>query len=156
MGGGYMKNSVSPSPDRRTNSLQMIQQLVDERTQMLSLYSELAAKHPFVDAESVSDILEQFCQALIDYTADAHFRLYRFIDEKKERRRAVLEVADRVYPKIVTSTQSILDFNDKYDLEDYSEQLFALENDLSRLGESLADRIELEDKVIDILSAGKK
>ena len=151
-----MKNTTSPFSDRRANSQLMIQQLVNERTQMLSLYSKLASKHPFIDSESISDLLEQFCQALIDYTADAHFRLYRFIDEKRERRRAVIDVADKVYPKIVSSTQSILDFNDKYDLEDYSEQLFALGDDLSRLGESLADRIELEDQVIDILSSGDR
>ena len=152
-----MKNTTtSPLPDRRANSHSMLQQLVNERTQMLSLYSELAAKHPFIDSTSISDLLEQFCQALIDYTADAHFRLYRYIDEKRERRRAVIDVADRVYPKIVNSTQSILDFNDKYDLEDYSEQLFALGDDLSRLGECLADRIELEDQVIDLLRTGDR
>jgi len=123
---------------------------------MLSLYSKLADKHPFVDPDSISDLLEQFCQALIDYTADAHFRLYRFIDEKKERRRAIIDVADDVYPRIVKSTKSILDFNDKYDLEDYSDQLFALGDDLSRLGESLAHRIELEDKVIDVLRSGDR
>jgi len=151
-----MKNISNPLPDRRVNSQLMVQQLVRERTQMLSLYSELASKHPFVDSDTISDLLEQFCQALIDYAADAHFRLYRFIDEKRERRRAVIDVADEVYPKIVNSTQSILDFNDKYDLEDYSEQLFALGDDLSRLGESLADRIELEDRVIDIMAAGDR
>jgi regulator of sigma D len=152
-----MKNTTTnPLPDRRANSHMMLQQLVNERTQMLSLYSELAAKHPFIDSPSISDLLEQFCQALIDYTADAHFRLYRYIDEKRERRRAVIDVADRVYPKIVNSTQSILDFNDKYDLEDYSEQLFALGDDLSRLGECLADRIELEDQVIDLLRSGDR
>jgi regulator of sigma D len=151
-----MTNLTSPLTDRRVNSQLMVQQLVRERTQMLSLYSELASQHPFVDSEAVTELLEQFCQALIDYAADAHFRLYRFIDEKRERRRAVIEVADEVYPKIVTSTQSILDFNDKYDLEDYSEQIFALGDDLSRLGESLADRIELEDRVIDILGSSNR
>lgn len=151
-----MKNTTSPLPDRRVNSHVMIEQLVNERTQMLSLYSELAAKRPFIDSTSISDLLEQFCQALIDYTADAHFRLYRYIDEKRERRRGVIDLADKVYPKIVISTQSILDFNDKYDLEDYSEQLFTLGDDLSHLGECLADRIELEDQVIDILSSGDR
>lgn len=78
-----MKNTTSPFVDRRASSQQMIQQLVNERTQMLTLYGKLAAKQPFDELDSVSDLLEQFCQALIDYTADAHFRLYRFIDEKK-------------------------------------------------------------------------
>jgi len=147
-----------PNPDdviqeRRAGSHRMIEQLVNERTQMLSLYSDLAAQHPFNDSDSVSDLLEQFCQALIDYTADAHFRLYRFIDERKERRRAVIEVADTLYPRIMETTESILQFNDKYDREQRTAlALKALERDLSHLGEKLADRIDLEDRVIEVLS----
>ncbi len=137
--------------ERRLASMHLIQELVDVRTEMLSLYSELAAQHPFDDSETTIDLLEQFCQALIDYTADAHFRLYRYIDERKERRRAILAVADRVYPGIVTTTQAILDFNDKYDFTDKSPCLDELERDLSRLGECLADRIELEDQVIQVM-----
>lgn len=143
-----------PSQDRRANSHGMINELVSVRTQMLTLYSELAAQHPFDDDdESVSELLEQFCQSLIDYTADSHFRLYRFIDERKERRRAVIEIADQVYPRIVSTTQTILDFNDKYDITEHGNLLAALEGDLSMLGENLADRIELEDKVIKVMCA---
>lgn len=132
----------------------MIQELVGVRDHMLSLYSELAAQHPFTDEDSVTELLEQFCQQLIDYTADTHFRLYRYVDEKRERRRAVLEVADKIYPTILTTTDSILDFNDKYDFENNREgiRLDSLEHDLSRLGEHLADRIELEDQLIQVLS----
>ncbi len=137
--------------ERRAASFSMIQELVNVRTEMLSLYSELATHQPFEASEPMLDLLEQFCQSLIDYTADAHFRLYRFIDERRERRRAVLEVADRVYPGIVTTTQTILDFNDKYDFTEEPPELSTLEEDLSRLGECLADRIELEDQVIRVM-----
>jgi regulator of sigma D len=151
-----------PSPDdviqdRRAGSHRMIEQLVQERTQMLSLYSDLAAQHPFNDSDSVTDLLEQFCQALIDYTADAHFRLYRYLDEKKERRRSVVELADSIYPGIMATTETILEFNDKYDSESRAAiPLKALERDLSQLGEKLADRIDLEDRVIEVLSRGAR
>jgi len=137
--------------ERRVASFNLIQELVDVRAQMLSLYSELAAQQPFDDTETVTELLEQFCQALIDYTADAHFRLYRYIDEKKERRQAVVTMADRVYPGIVATTQAILDFNDKYDPQDKALPIDTLERDLSQLGEYLADRIELEDQVIQVM-----
>ena len=137
--------------ERRTASIHLIQELVNNRTEMLALYSELAAQHPYENDPETLDLLEQFCQALIDYTAEAHFRLYRYIDEGRERRRAVLRVADRVYPSIVTTTQAILDFNDKYDFGDRTPDLSELERDLSELGERLADRIELEDQVIRVL-----
>lgn len=143
--------------ERRTASHTMIRELVGVRDHVLALYGDLASKHPFNDTRKVSRMLEDFCQSLIDYTADTHFRLYRFIDEKRERRKAVIEVADRVYPEILDTTDEILNFNDKYDFTRGREtlDLTNLEPDLSRLGERLADRIELEDQIIAVLSREK-
>lgn len=155
--GKHMSNSDNTVQERRQSSHHMIQELVGVRDHMLSLYSDLAAQHPFKDEESVTELLEQFCQLLIDYTADTHFRLYRYVDEKRERRRAVLELADKIYPTILSTTDSILDFNDKYDFEHKREaiSLETLEQDLSQLGEFLADRIDLEDQLIQVLSMSR-
>jgi regulator of sigma D len=152
-----MANTENAVPERRRNSHHLIQELVSVRDHMLALYSDLAAQHPFKDEESVTGLLEQFCQLLIDYTADAHFRLYRYVDDKIERRRAVLDLADKIYPTILSTTDSILDFNDKYDFQSNREaiSLETLEQDLSQLGESIADRIELEDQLIQVLSMGR-
>ena len=61
-------------------------------------------------------------------------------------------MADKVYPKIVRTTDMILRFNDKYEAVDLmngnSEILTLLDSDLSQLGETLAERIHLEDQVI--------
>lgn len=153
---------MSGTPDvvkeRRTASQTMVKELIGVRDHVLALYGELASKQPFADADPVTGLLEDFCQSLIDYTADTHFRLYRYIDEKRERRRPVIEIADKVYPGILDSTDAILDFNDKYDFTRGREKvdLSSLESDLSRLGERIADRIELEDKVIAALSRDKE
>lgn len=140
--------------DRRAGSRKMIQELLGVRDRLLALYRDLAAQQPFSAKASV-DLLEQFCEALIDYTADAHFRLYRYVDEKRERRRSVLEVAERVYAGVLATTDEILQFNDKYDFSRgrKSLNLEALDKDLSRLGERLADRIELEDQIIGVLAS---
>lgn len=136
--------------ERRTESHNLINELVHTRNEMLSLFSQLIEHRPFkgVDGE-LPDLVETFCQALIDYTADAHFRLYRYIDEKSERRRNVLRVANQVYPRIMDTTQIILDFNDKYETADNEDDLTTLSLDLSQLAEQLAERIELEDRIID-------
>jgi regulator of sigma D len=137
--------------DRRTGSQQMVAELLKVRERMLALYGELARQQPFGhDRERILDLLEQFCQTLIDYTADAHFRLYRHVDERRERRRAVAEVAERVYGEILATTDTILLFNDRYDFSRGRKALDItnLEQDLSQLGERLADRIELEDQII--------
>lgn len=151
--GYFMTTSNAPVVERRTSSHQMIKKFVDERTRMLSLYSDLAAMHPYKDAESVNEILASFCEALIDYTADAHFRLYRYIDDQRERRGNVLSIASQSYPVILDTTQDILDFNDKYDSTGQEARVDVLEKDLSILGERLADRIAIEDRVIEALVA---
>ena len=146
-----MVNTKQEIVERRSESHRAIEQLVGHRTQMLTLYSEMAAHRPFKPSPFLTDLLQRFCQTLIDYTADAHFRLYRFFDANQERRMSVAKLAEHVYPHIEDSTQKILDFNDKYDTPDNCKDLTQLEQELSELGEKLADRIELEDKLVDVL-----
>ena len=142
--------------DRRVRSASQINKIVDARNEMLSLFGELIAKRPFVTESTVPTLLQQFCQALVDYTAHAHFQLYRHFAEKRERRVSVSKVADQIYPEVLIITQAILDFNEKYDCEDHCEGLSSLDQDLSALGEKLADRIELEDRLIAVFASGRR
>jgi regulator of sigma D len=142
--------------ERRVRSANQVNKIIDARTEMLALYSQLAAKRPFVKDLTVPTMLQQFCQALVDYTAHAHFQLYRHFAENRERRVSVSTVADQIYPRILTITQAILDFNEKYDCEDHCENLSDLDKDLSALGEKLADRIELEDRLIAVFTRGRR
>ncbi|MFZ0468501.1 MAG: Rsd/AlgQ family anti-sigma factor [Thiogranum sp.] len=147
-----MTSENAATNDRRGRSREKLANLVKTRSETLSLYSELANHRPFEADEVTSEALQEFCQALIDYAASAHFQLYRFISDRLERRTQVLELADRIYPKIVQTTDNILRFNDKYEEVDLTngdrEILALLDSDLSRLGETLAERIQLEDQVI--------
>ncbi|WP_455235178.1 Rsd/AlgQ family anti-sigma factor [Thiogranum longum] len=147
-----MASDFNAGSDRRGRSREKLATLVKTRTETLSLYTELANQRPFEADEITRDALQEFCQALIDYAASAHFQLYRFISDKLERRVPVLEVADKIYPRIVQTTDLILRFNDKYEDVDIvngdAEVLTLLDSDLSMLGETLAERIQLEDQVI--------
>ncbi len=134
--------------DRRVDSRTKVQNLVQTRTETLALLTDLAGKQPFTADPLMEDMLKRFCQALIDYTASAHFQLYSYLADNRERRRSVLEIADQTYPKIVESTDVILRFNDKYDSASIENCTEYLASDLSRLGECLADRILLEDRII--------
>ena len=96
----------------------------------------------------MENALRKFCEALIDYTASAHFQLYRYLADNKERRTSVLSIADHVYPKIVETTDTILRFNDKYEAMSLDNSIEFLAIDLSNLGECIADRIQYEDQVI--------
>lgn len=154
-----MTSEHAATNDRRGRSREKLANLVKTRSETLSLYSELANHRPFEADDVTSEALQEFCQALIDYAASAHFQLYRFISDRLERRTQVLELADRIYPKIVQTTDSILRFNDKYEEVDLTngdrEILALLDSDLSRLGETLAERIQLEDQVIGAMTGQK-
>jgi regulator of sigma D len=137
--------------ERRAQSHQDIDRLVESRNETLALLSDLASRRPFKPEHDTQVLLQNFCESLIDYTASAHFQLYQHIDEDKERRAPVRKMAGEVYPRIMEITQTILDFNDKYDCEDHCDDLSDLAEDLSELGEVLADRIELEDRIIQVM-----
>ena len=151
-----MLNAAETANERRTQSHNLIGDLVSTRTEMLALYSKLASKKPFTEEGAVTDLLQEFCQIMVDYTASAHFRLYRFLDERIERRRGVLRIAEVIYPRVIETTQAIVDFNDRYDGSNTQFDPGSLEQDLSWLGERLAERIELEDQLIEVLTAPRR
>jgi len=143
---------MSLTNEARAESRQKMDSLLGARKETLSLYSELAGLRPFKEDDSVSVVLQEFCETLMDYTASAHFQLYRFIEDGSERRESVRTVAEEIYPNISNTTEQFLDFNDKYEAEQKGKNLSSLDKDLSSLGEILADRILYEDQVISAFS----
>lgn len=143
-----MGSQLSEGADRRQKSHEKLDALVTARNETLALLAELADRQPFIPEPAMENALRKFCEALIDYTASAHFQLYRYLADNKERRASVLSIADEVYPKIVETTDTILRFNDKYEAMSLDNSIEFLAVDLSNLGECIADRIQYEDQVI--------
>ncbi|MHB8347798.1 MAG: Rsd/AlgQ family anti-sigma factor [Acidiferrobacterales bacterium] len=143
-----------PSPDqksaeRRNRSLELTQKLITERTEMLVLFCRLAGIESYApENRPVKQLLEEFCQILVDYISAGHFALYERIVEGNERRRGVAGLAEQLYPGIARTTDAALHFNDIYDRDDHREMLEHLPQELSQLGEQIAVRIELEDQLI--------
>lgn len=150
-----MEKVMNAVNQRVAESRQNMDSLLGARKETLSLYSELAGLRPFKEEEGVIVVLQEFCESLMDYTASAHFQLYRFLEDGSERRTNVREVAEKIYPDISGTTEQFLDFNDKYEAEQKGQHLSTLDNDLSSLGEILADRILYEDQVITAFSVKK-
>lgn len=149
-------NTMNTATEARTDSRQKMDSLLGARKETLSLYSELAALRPFQEEEDVTVVLQEFCETLMDYTASAHFQLYRFLEDGTERRINIRNVAEKVYPNISMTTEQFLDFNDKYEAETKGQHFSSLDHDLSSLGEILADRILYEDQVITAFTAPRK
>jgi regulator of sigma D len=140
---------ISAEENRRTRQSHTIENLLQERQQVLVSMCELAELEANeVPPDTVMHNLRHFNQRLVDYTALGHFEIYERIIDGKERRGNIKLVADRVYPLISGTTQLFVDFNDKYEGVDEPESLTHLYSDLSSIGEAMAERIESEDKLL--------
>jgi regulator of sigma D len=136
--------------ERRHQTSQMVRELLDERRQVWTLFCEIGAMQPFGGQQKLAleTKLQEFCQLLIDYISLGHFGIYQRIIDGSERRCKVLEVAERIYPCIAEATDAAVEFNDKYERLPGRSLVAQLGEDLSRLGEALARRNELEDQLI--------
>jgi regulator of sigma D len=141
--------------ERRTGSQSIVEQLENERAEVLVNFCRVAGIEPYETSDQHAkpeEYLRDFCQLMVDYLAAGHFGLYqRFIDGQ-ERRRDICKLAEELYPQIDKTTQFALDFNDKYEHE--TEDAFNEEfsEDLSKLGQTLATRIELEDRLLQAMN----
>jgi len=146
-----------PESERRARTKKEIKQLITERNNVLSQYYSLAShadeRTDDENTEDVIEMLQEFCQILVDYMATGHFEIYRRIEDGDERRTDMLKLYDEIFPHITNTTQVAIDFNDLYDASrDFNkETLKDLPAQLSTLGVNLATRIDLEDKFINTL-----
>ena len=137
--------------DRRVQTNKMIQDLLEERKQVWSLYCSVAGLEPFSVERPIAKSLQDFCQILVDYISLGHFGIYQRIVDGKERRAKVISMAEDIYSQIAEITDSAVSFNDKYEKLKGQDITKTLSEDLSDLGEKLAVRIELEDKLIETM-----
>lgn len=137
--------------ERRTRSRNIVEHLEAERADVLINFCRVAGIEPYKPSNphaNQEECLRDFCQLMVDYLAAGHFGLYqRFIDGQ-ERRKDICELAEELYPQIAKTTQFALDFNDKYEHETEGAFNEEFAEDLSKLGQALATRIELEDRLL--------
>lgn len=128
----------------------LIGKLLAARQESLVLYHRLAALKPFKPTGPVQHLLQRFRQTLVDYLALGPFEVYQALEEQPidSPYRRARELARRLYARIARTTQAALAFHDRYDGELSDPALADLGEELSRLGEHLATRIELEDRIV--------
>jgi len=143
-----MNPEVQEQSDRRSGTRSLIDKMLSERQKMLVLFERCAGVEPYADERPDDELLQKFSQILVDYIASGHFGLYERISEGKERRRGIVKLAQELYPRIADTTQVVVEFNDVYERsngEDINGKMMKM---LSKLGEELAVRIDLEDQLI--------
>lgn len=136
--------------ERRTRSRSIAEQLKAERAEVLINFCRVAGIEAYETPgrqASQEECLRDFCQIMVDYLAAGHFGLYQRIIDGQERRQHICTLAEELYPQIAKTTQLALDFNDKYEHEGEESFNEEFSEDLSTLGQALATRIELEDRL---------
>jgi|TARA_B100000989_G_scaffold241821_2_gene188724 regulator of sigma D len=145
---GKMSNEKVVQLKERSQTSGLIDELLEERKQVWSLYCSVSGIDEYQGQKTIEELLQEFCQLTIDYISLGHFGVYQRILEGNERRKSVLTAAERIYPNISAATEAVLDFSEKYQKTTPAMILNELANDLSSVGEHLANRIELEDELI--------
>ena len=131
---------------------QLVAALHEERSAVWQLYCRMAAmKTALTQASKVRPLLARFSQAMIDYVSLGHFGIYEHVLLAQPLQSAKLQLAEQLYPAFSATTAQALRFNDTYDKSRYQLKTDRLADDLSLLGEKLAARMELEDRLCSML-----
>ena len=133
------------------NVTEILDRWLIERRELLVKYGELGEIKTFDGANLGHGVkLQGFCQLLVDYVSTGHFEIFEQLagEGKAFSNRDGLKEGADLMEKIQPSTELILDFNDKYLATD---DLEVLSQDLSSIGEALAQRFESEDTMIAVL-----
>jgi len=142
-----MKKNINRNGDRWRAVDVLLQRWLGDRQQLLGLLCELSgrARGGLRRAET-RQMLDRFCEVLVDYVSAGHFEIYGALLEEGERlgARRCREAA-RLYASIVPTTVAALDFNEHYFGGGAGRPLM---EELSRLGQLLAERFDQEDALI--------
>jgi regulator of sigma D len=85
----------------------------------------------------------------VDYVSAGHFEIYyQLLEEAEAYHDGSIEKAQALLPRITETTQIILDFNDRYNDVKAIFDAGLLAKHLSALGETMAARFDLEDRLV--------
>lgn len=148
-----MLDNVQNARERWGGVSDLIDRWLRERQDLIVKFCEISGTTDFSDVDGIHTRFVRFCEVLVDYVSAGHFEIYeQLIQEAKEFDDGGLDLMARVYPKIETTTEVALSFNDRLLADSLDEgQLKALMEPLSHLGEQLETRFSLEDFLIEHL-----
>lgn len=134
----------------------MISKWLQERQECIVTLHHLCSYRPFTPAKTacILPILNEFCELLMDYVSRGHFEMYeklQTIIEQQDERTDGMPL--NWLTALLSTTSTCLDFNDKYELTTHYGEL---ESDLSNLALQIAQRLDIEDKMIAIYGAARQ
>jgi len=130
----------------------LVERWLNERQDLILLYVAIDGLRQFTPKGTPIGVkVQAFCQVLMDYVSAGHFEVYdRLITATKESDLRTNKTLLKLLSGIQKSTDMAVTFNEIYDSNEHcEEELLSLPEDLSSLGELLAERFDLEDQLLD-------
>lgn len=151
-----MLTRLEQAQERWGGSHKVIDTWLEERQELLVHYCRQAGLPPFIkehkDTLPTQEEIMTFCQVLVDYVSTGHFEIYeQVIKECSDNGCDSRTLTQELYPSVNVSTDAALQFNDRYaeNMDDEKAKTFG--EDLSNLGQLLAERFSHEDKLLQVL-----
>jgi len=147
-----MLNQLDKAKSKWGGYHSLIDRWLEERQLLLVNFCGLFKTNDGSNQQTLPDYpsITKFCQQLLDYISLGHFEVYEsLVADSDAEGDASLKLARTLYPEIQKTTEFALAFNDKYTNMNNIDEYTILADDLSKMGEVLATRIELEDQLID-------
>ncbi len=136
-------------PDKSSPDLKdVIQSVLASRNKTLSIYQEVMTYKPFKSSSLLREVLEDLCEQLVDYSGNIHFNFLNTQLKNPLLEDTALAVLKESSPFLIDNTQKILDFQDAYNSDLDEVKMANLTAELNKLGEVIAKRVLLEDKLI--------
>ncbi|WP_159657693.1 sigma D regulator [Vibrio atypicus] len=153
-----MLNKFKQTQEQWGGSSEVIDHWLETRQELIVEYCKLAALQPSSTKSSLSSLptseeLQNFCQHVVDYISEGHFKIYDMVMDKW--RSTGFEATDDInhtYARIVLTTEPLLNFTDKYAAVSEEDTLDSFDSDLSLIGEIIEVRFEVEDELIQLIA----
>ncbi|CAH0527293.1 Regulator of sigma D [Vibrio hippocampi] len=153
-----MLNKFKQVQEQWGGSSEVIDHWLETRQALIVEYCKLASLQPSSSQGNVAELpspkdLKSFSGHLVDYISEGHFKIYDMVMDKWQATGfKTNEDIDATYAKIVMTTEPLLEFNDKYSKLLADDELTAFETDMSKVGEILELRFEVEDHLIQLIA----
>ncbi|MFC3022567.1 sigma D regulator [Vibrio zhugei] len=153
-----MLRQLKKTQEQWGGSSKVIDHWLDKRQELIIAYCKLVTLQPSAAKASMAELptpaeLQVFCQDLVDYISEGHFKIYDMIMDKWHATgfQATTEI-NETYHQISDSNDPLLNFTDQYaDVSD-DDDLEDLDKDLSEIGEVLESRFGTEDYLIQLIA----
>lgn len=150
-----MLTKLKQAKEEWGGTLSIIDNWLEERQEVVILYCQLAGLPPYQqEKRSLPEqaLITKFCQILLDYASTGHFEIYQqIIEQSKLNGEENLKKAQELYSRITTTTDTALNFNDKYAENASDKTLLDFDRDLSELGPIMESRFAREDELLEVV-----